>query len=78
MGNNDLYIIFFDLVLLPNQTVDLVAIVNFENIPAQHIIPVIYITTSVFAELDSAAIKKLAHLTATKIQSLYPHVLKNT
>lgn len=72
MGTTELYIKFFDLVLLPNQTVAPVAIVNFEKIPEQHIIPVVYITTPVFAELDSAAIKKLAHLTSTKIQALYP------
>lgn len=72
MKTSDLYIKFFDLVLLPNQSVAPVAIVNFEKIPAQHIIPVIYITTPVFTELDSAAIQKLAHLTATKIQNLYP------
>lgn len=72
-GIEDLYIKFFDLVVLPNDAVGPVATVKFGNVPSQHIIPVVYITTAVFTVLDSTEIKKLAHLTYAKIQSLYPH-----
>jgi len=68
----ELYVKFFDLVVLPNQAVAPVAIVDFVDVPKQRIVPVVYITTAVFSEIDSAAIKKLAHQVYSKIEALYP------
>ncbi len=70
---DELYIKFFDLVVLPNQEIAPVAMVDFVDVPTQRIIPVVYITTAVFSEIDSAAIQKLAHQVYSAIELHYPH-----
>lgn len=72
-GVEQVYIRYFDLTVLPNGNVGPVAVADFKTIPTQEIIPVIYITTSVFTASDSVQIKEIARLTATKILAMHPN-----
>ncbi len=68
----EVYVRYFDLTVLPTGLVGPIAIADFKTIPTQDIIPVVYITTSVFVASDSSEIEELARLTAKKINAMHP------
>jgi len=66
-----LYVKYFDVKWLKNKAVP-VAEVNWKTQANVEIVPVIYITTDVFTNLDSTKIKLLSKNIADKIKQLHP------
>jgi len=71
LGVKKIYVKYFDIKYINSKAVP-IAEVNWKTIPQQTIVPVVYITTSVFSNLDSTKIIDLAKHTAIKINTLHP------
>lgn len=71
-GIKKVYAKFFDITLSKDNKAMPVAKIDFISNPKQEIIPVVYIVTDVFKELDSTAVKILAVNTYDQLQQLHP------